>query len=249
MQAVAEQVYDLVRASFDYHFRKRVLFAINGGPLNGQRHRQQIVLDMLAAIDFEQIYETGCFFGSSTEFFADHFNGTIVTIECNRYYHRFTEMRLRSRSNVQVIYGDSVACLGRLASDRAQTAAVSLFYLDAHWFEHLPLRDELRIVLKYWPKAAIVIDDFEVPDDPGYRFDDYGEDMRLCLRYLAPLRIDRMQVFFPAAPSDRESGGRRGCVVITTDPEIARALAGLPSLRMLEPTHVEHPNFAGKRQD
>jgi hypothetical protein len=220
------------RALVDYLFRARTFYEMQGGALNGQECRRQLILELMATIPFEHIYETGSFFGSSTAFFAEHFDGRVVTIECNRYYYRFTQLRLRSDANVDVVYADSVAHLRGLANNKSNISALSLFYLDAHWYEDLPLGCELGIVFGAWKRAVVVIDDFEVPNDPGYAFDDYGEGKRLCLSYLAPLGFDGIQVFFPTAPSHIETGARRGCVVMTNNAEIATRLRGLGSLRL-----------------
>jgi predicted O-methyltransferase YrrM len=248
MKALARPIYRRLppesRALLDYLFRRRKFYQMHGGALNGQEFRRQLMLDLLARIPFEHIYETGAFFGSSTAFFAAHCDGRVVTIESNPYYHHFTALRQRSQGQVDVVHGDSVTHLERLAADLSETTALSLFYLDAHWYDHLPLRDELSVVFRAWKRAVVVVDDFEVPGDPGYRFDDYGDGKRLCLRYLTPVRFEGMRLFFPTAPSEAETGARRGCVVITGDDEIADVLSGLRSLWMLEETNVDHPNFA-----
>jgi hypothetical protein len=233
------------RALADYLFRRQKFYKMLGGALNGQEYRRRLFLDILATIRFDHLYETGSFFGSSTAFFADHFDGRIVTIESNPYYYRFTKLRQRSEPRVNVLFGDSVDRLRRLAADPSETSALSLFYLDAHWCEELPLGGELSVVFRAWKNAVVMIDDFEVPHDPGYLFDDYGEGKRLCLRYLAPLGLNELRIFFPTTPSHLETGWRRGCVVITRTEELAIALSRLQSLRMSGETSVEHPNSAG----
>ena len=49
----------------------------------------------------------------------------------------------------------------------------TFFFLDAHGREHLPLREELEIILTHWREAIVMIDDFEVPGT-DYGYDDYG---------------------------------------------------------------------------
>ena len=71
-----------------------------------------------------------------------------------------------------------------LASAPEYTGTVTLFYLDAHWGKRLPLADEMRVVAGAFPRCVIAIDDFMVPDDPGYAFDDYGPGKRLDLDYV-----------------------------------------------------------------
>ncbi len=61
----------------------------------------------------------------------------------------------------------------------------------------------------------VVIDDFRVPDDEGYRFDDYGPGKALTWDYVGPI-AERYgaTAAYPATPSAEETGARRGCVVL-----------------------------------
>jgi hypothetical protein len=88
-----------------------------------------------------------------------------------------------------------------------QTAGCELtfFYLDAHWYDHLPLLDEMTLILERMSNSVIMVDDFQVPDDPGYCYDDYGEGQVLDLRYLLPLAHYDFAIFFPDVPSYLES--------------------------------------------
>ncbi len=92
--------------------------------------------------------------------------------------------RLEKYQNVDLREVDSVIALRALTQKLTDRAAPTLFYLDAHRQEQLPLREESELALAHFPKAVLMIDDFEVPDDPGYGFDDYGPGKRLCLAYL-----------------------------------------------------------------
>jgi hypothetical protein len=83
-----------------------------------------------------------------------------------------------------------------------------------------------------------MIDDFEVWDDAGYVFDDYGPGRKLSLHYLAPLDRFRPRCFFPIS-SAQETGLRRGCVVLTCDPTLAELLASIPQLRPAPPPPAE----------
>jgi hypothetical protein len=53
------------------------------------------------------------------------------------------------------------------------------FHLDAHWEGDLPLQEEIEIILGRFPNFLIMIDDFRVPGDSGYGFDDYGRGKML----------------------------------------------------------------------
>ena len=60
----------------------------------------------------------------------------------------------------------------------------------------------------------VVVDDFEVPGDTGYTFDDYGPGKRLCVDYLPD--VPGWGLFFPSLASAEETGGRRGCAVLVS---------------------------------
>ena len=62
---------------------------------------------------------------------------------------------------------------------------------------------------------VILIDDFQVPDNSGYQYDDYGPGKALTMEYLSPV-VDRhgLSVYFSKASSADETGKKRGyCVV------------------------------------
>jgi hypothetical protein len=62
---------------------------------------------------------------------------------------------------------------------------------------------------------VVVIDDFEVPGDPGYAFDDYGAGKALTSEYISGM-IERfkLRAYYPTKPSTCETGAKRGCVVL-----------------------------------
>ena len=93
------------------------------------------------------------------------------------------------------------------------------------------MREEVSIIGGAWAESVVVIDDFQVPDDPDYGFDDYGEGRRLCLEHLRFPEPSPGKVFWPAASSGIETGRRRGCVVLATDDAAAKELETLGSLR------------------
>ena len=119
---------------------------------------------------------------------------------------------------------DSRTALRELGRDRRLTALPTLFYLDAHWGDDLPLAEEIREIAGNWQRWVAIIDDFKVPTDAGYAYDDYGPGKALDLPYLRTAGVDPLRVFWPRLTAAEESGLKRGCVVITSDPAIARRL-------------------------
>lgn len=119
--------------------------------------------------------------------------------------------------------GDSRELLRRLARDVTVPKDRVFFYLDAHWGDDLPLREELAIIGKAWSKPVLLIDDFEVPGDPGYGFDDYGPGKTLTMSYLACDELQGYACLVPALRSDDETGACRGCVVLVAKEHAAVA--------------------------
>src|SRR5262249_32341353 len=80
--------------------------------------------------------------------------------------------------------------------------------------------------------AAILIDDCEVPEDPGYGFDSYGPDLALNASYIdTAVRNHGLTTIYPSTPSSTETGMRLGCVVLCRDGGGAEALRRIPLLR------------------
>lgn len=215
-------------AAFEYYMRPG-LRDIWKGPFNGQHIRQQIFRDLMRAFEFQAVVETGTFRGSTTEFMASESAKPLFTVESNPLYFHYARLRLRGHPNVRMYPGDSRSQLAALARNPAVPRQNVFFYLDAHWEADLPLLDEVELIFSNWRDPVIMVDDFQVPDDTGYKFDDYGDGKRLCLDYLAKSTMP-WTAFFPSAPASAESGSRRGCAVLS-DARTASRLSTISSLR------------------
>jgi predicted O-methyltransferase YrrM len=202
--------------------------------LNGQKARQGLFNDILGAFDIAEVIETGTFLGDTTGYFAHLLpNVPVRSCELSPRFAGLAKMRLGAFSNVEVLCSDSRLFLSGLDNVASTaTGKVSLVYLDAHWHSDLPLQEELEILSKKRPAAIIVIDDFQVPDDPGYSFDNYGRGRELTLGNFRPL-FDRQSLnwFFPASASAAETGHRRGCVVLAPVGPLSDRLSKIRSLR------------------
>jgi hypothetical protein len=215
-------------AALDYYCRPGLAEA--SGAFNGQRARRQLYLELAKVCRFQAIVETGTFRGHTTAFLASGAAAPVYTVEAFPRYHYFARRRFRNRSDIHLISGDSRAFLEQLARDEALRAKRIFFYLDAHWYDDLPLRREVELIAATWKELVVMIDDFAVPGDDGYGFDDYGQGRRLSLEYLPPLDELGWAAFFPTTPSAEETGWRRGCVVLTRG-QMAERLSGLRLLR------------------
>jgi len=186
-----------------------------GGPFNGQKHRQNIFA-ALKGFDFSAIMETGSFRGTTTALFAKT-GLPVFTCEGHPRNYGFARASLLGFRNVSLRFGDSRAQLRKILAELgpADRGKPIFFYLDAHWHKDLPLAEELEIVLEACAQPVIMIDDFEVPDDPGYGFDSYGKGKSLIRSYVEPfISRHNLSLFYPSAPSADESGAKRGCAIL-----------------------------------
>ena len=202
-----------------------------GGPFNGQCFRQLIFLDLLRACHFEAIVETGTFRGSTTLFLCHNSRGLPVhSSEINLRFFQIARRRLRAWPNLHLYNLNSRTFLSQLRMPRESRI---FFYLDAHWREDLPLADETEFIIRNFNTFIIMIDDFEVPGDSGYAYDDYGPGKRLSLRDFPFHKDSRISAYSPSRPASQESGIRRGCIVLVS-PDLKDAVDSLNCLRALD---------------
>jgi hypothetical protein len=201
-----------------------------GGPFNGQLSRQDLFHSLVEKVTPAAIVETGTYLGTTTELLAAT-GLPIFSIESDPFHYGFAKARFWRNPNVHLLRGDSRVVLRMLFEDSLAWAHDhSLFvYLDAHW-DDLPLAEELVIVFGSCPNAIVMVDDFQVPFDSGYGYDDFGACRCLSADYIEPIVATHgLQIFYPSTPSGQETGARRGCVVIASS-TMTQALSSLPLL-------------------
>ena len=200
-------------------------------PFNGQDGRREIFAQIMAAHSFAAIVETGTYHGRTTRYMAEQTRLPVYSIEANSRSYRAARKFLSGCPGITLILGDSATVLPqKIAAGEIPNRHV-FCYLDAHWEEDLPLADEIEAVTSAMTDFVILIDDFQVPDDPGYYYDGYGPGKVLCFDYLRPFAGRGLFVFLPSLPSSEETGAGRGCIVLTAAASIAIALQRAPALR------------------
>ena len=80
-------------------------------------------------------------------------------------------------------------------------------YLDAHWLDAIPTREELEILINWGGEWIAVVDDFFIPDQPGYGFDQY-KDVVIGITQIPS--GSGLEVYVPSESSTYETGARRG---------------------------------------
>ena len=151
-------------------------------PFNSDPAVETLVKKLHADFDFERFIETGTYMGFTTMWFADTFpDKEIHTIESQKVMYEKAQTLLKNCSNISSYLGNSPVVL----RDILQTNKKTFFYLDAHWADAWPLRQELEeIATNCKDNCCIMIDDFKVPNRP-FQFDTY-KNQPLDLDYVLP---------------------------------------------------------------
>lgn len=195
----------------DYYLKPGLLRG--RAPFNGQKFRKRIFDDLFDHIGFGAIVETGTFRGTTTALFAE-MGVPVYTVEAHPRYFGFAKARFRGRKEaIHLLQGDSREQLRRILGRDSLSRNV-FFYLDAHWEEDLPLKEEVDIIFEKTKGSVVMIDDFQVPGTE-YGFDDYGKGKTLNKSYLSDvLQRHNLNIFFPSAGVSAETGKKRGSAVV-----------------------------------
>ncbi len=156
-------------ANTNEYFWETGLLAFNGAPeVNALCTYLKHTYDIAAAV------ETGTFRGDTTIFFSYLFD-EVHTIEIVPDVHYASKEKLSKQPNIHCHLGSSDEVFKELLPTiRDKTV---LFYLDAHWQNHWPLRNELIEISKtHYDNCIIVIDDCQVPDRKDIPFDQYEQN-------------------------------------------------------------------------
>jgi predicted O-methyltransferase YrrM len=201
------------RGAATLDFEAHPAMDVFGGPFNGQLRRQAIFDQLVKRLEIVAIIETGTFRGTSTAYMA---KAGVPVFSCElhpRYFH-YSSLRLAGIGNIQLELADSRRFLRQIFDKKQLPAGPAFFYLDAHWEQDLPLWDEIELIFSRHPAPVIMVDDFRVPADSGFSYDDYGAGKGLSVSDLRRAVSARPSMFFPNHASAHETGARRGCVVL-----------------------------------
>jgi len=201
------------------------------GPFNGQEFRKRIFLEILSLARPTEIIETGTYKGTTTEYLAQVSGLPVHSVELDPRHFGFARARFLWNRQVRCDCGDSRPFLRRKLGTPVHPDKPVFVYLDAHWNDDLPLKEEIEIIFSDRKNAVVMIDDFQVPNDKGYVHDWYEGGFGLTLEYLKRICPGHVQAFFPACPSDQETGHKAGCVVLAARDGLGPVLAGAKTLR------------------
>jgi len=130
-------------------------------PFNGDVYVMSEFLKLKNIFSIEVAVETGTCLGGTTKFLALNFN-EVFTIEINKDYQDFAKKFILS-DNVNYLLGDSAKKIKKVC--KKIKGKKTIFFLDSHWQNKLPLLDELQAIADYGLRPIIAIHDFYVPDE------------------------------------------------------------------------------------
>ena len=186
-----------------------------GFGFNGDVLRAVVVREVFKVAGCTVFLETGTFRAATTLLAARLLGCPVYTSEINQKFWLLAAARCAPYRKVHPRRADSREFLKSMTRELPRSS-VPFIYLDAHWYEDLPLQAEIDIVFSAWPRFVMLIDDFQVPDKPGFGFDTYGG---------RPLALDTVkfpferlsapsEVYFPAYAPEEDTGARRGYVLV-----------------------------------
>jgi hypothetical protein len=184
------------------------------GPLNGQIIRQKIFTGLDKLFRFDAFVETGSYLGTTTEMFATYERPVFSCENQPSYFYR-AAARCAPFKGVTLTLEDSRTFLKEFTAAHAASFTIPFIYLDAHWYDDLPLPEEIEIVAQAFPNFVIMVDDFQHPYF-AYGYDKYPTGIELTLDYLLPRLTmrDQLEFLFPVHPEHLETGPRRGTLVV-----------------------------------
>jgi hypothetical protein len=136
----------------------------------------------------------------------------VHTIELNNEYFVTAVATLHKRTNVTCHKGNSPEVLGRILPSIQQPI---LAFLDAHWNDYFPLRDEILTFAKYSIHPVFVIHDCLVPGRLDLGYDTYHGNP-ISYNYIQQLlenvygKTDKYHVCY----NDHATGAKRGIMYI-----------------------------------
>jgi hypothetical protein len=110
--------------------------------------------------NIDHIIETGTSDGYSTQLMARCFN-KVQTIEVVEDTYNLAKGHLQNYPNVIQYLGNSADVLNDILVDGDDNC---MFFLDAHWEDYCPLKDEFKAIKNKNIKPPIIIHDFYVPN-------------------------------------------------------------------------------------
>jgi len=182
--------------------------------LNGNVLRAKIVQGFVEQANCTLFVETGTSHAATAIGVNRFLNIPVWSCEIHQRDYRISRFVTFGISGISLANLDSRAFLRDTLERLKPLKSNAFFYLDAHEGEldqdSLPLAEEIRTILEL-DSFVVMIDDFHVPDDDGFRWGTYGGvavDIHLIRNQLLSSGIHNC--YFPAYTASTDTGYKSG---------------------------------------
>ena len=152
--------------------QEKVLMACQNGAFNEDTFIQNEFKKLQKKFKLTIAIETGTCYGYTSEFLSKLYN-EVRTVEVSEEFLNVAKHnRLNALSNVKTNLGSSSDLMPKLLEGCGDD---TMIFLDAHWQNHCPLKDELQAIADTGIEPVIAIHDFVVPNHPELGFDSIGQ--------------------------------------------------------------------------
>jgi hypothetical protein len=159
---------EMKKLLYNFYTTDRCSFNVSdgGGPFGFDIHHALEIDYLIKKYQIEKIVETGTNMADTTEYLAKNYPKIkIVSSETNRDFFNFSKKRLISYSNVFLLNQSSEKVVSLESKEEVNT----LYYLDAHWEQYWPLKDEIENI----SSGVVCVGDFNI-NHYSYGFDYYN---------------------------------------------------------------------------
>jgi len=151
--------------------QEQVLMAHQNGAFNEDTFIQAEFKKLQKKFKLTKAIETGTCYGYTTAFLST-FVKEVRTVEISEQFLNIAKHnRLDALKNVKTNLGSSSDLMPKLLEGCGDD---TMIFLDAHWGDHCPLKDELNAIADTGIEPVIAIHDFVVPNHPELGFDSIG---------------------------------------------------------------------------
>ena len=134
----------------------------------------QSLKELVDTYKIDYIVETGTYLGATTIRLSDL--APVVTFENNLEYFTKAQKLIHTKptkNQIEPYFMDSIKGIDVFLGKQNKKYK-GLFFLDAHWGNVCPLKDELKTIARYEIKPVIAIHDWKVPNEPTLGYDSYN---------------------------------------------------------------------------
>lgn len=171
---------------------------------------QKTFADLVAEVSPTLILETGTHRADTTEYLAS-FEVPVISTEINSDFFNISSDKLKNKSNVKLLLGDSATAL-RDNFSLLENENI-LAFLDSHLLNDTVLERELELLAEVKSKPTIIIHDFFVPGkDFGYdTWDGHRYDYEFYKSYFDKIYgVDNYEYRY----NQEAVGARRGVIIV-----------------------------------